>query len=122
MSLTPRCNTSRRSAIAAAAILAATAAASPLHAAEELRPIEGKSLQLGEMSGIAFYTIQDHGYHVVAIISGPNSGPVRFEGMLLPGQKVVVSVPGTPRATAQKIEFSRQGDSLLMETLAPQLE
>jgi hypothetical protein len=76
--------------------------------AEELRPIQAKSLQLGEMDGVAYYTVHDHGYRVVLASQGGT--PVRFESTLLPGQKVVVSIPGSAGAKTQTqtVEFLRQ--------------
>ena len=46
----------------AAIVLAATASL-PARAAE-LRPMQGMSLQLGELHGIAYYTMEDAGYSV----------------------------------------------------------
>src|SRR5262245_28578768 len=110
---------SRRSALIAASVVLAAIASVPVAHAEELRPIEGKSLQLGDKNGVAFYTVQDRGYHVVAILAGPDGKPLRFESTLLPGQKVVVSVPGSVNTTAQKVEFLRRGNSLLVERPSP---
>src|SRR5260370_6357370 len=72
-----------------AAILLVATAASLAASAEELRPIEAKSLQLGEMNGVAYYTEQSHGYRVVTTLAGQDGTPVRFESILLPGQKAV---------------------------------
>jgi hypothetical protein len=40
---------------------------------------------------------------------------VRFEGSLLPGQKLVVSIPDSTSAKPQTIELVRQGNRLLVE-------
>jgi hypothetical protein len=84
--------------------------------AEELRPIQAKSLHLGEVNGIAYYTVHGEGYHVVATLAGTDQTPVRFESTLLPGQTIVLSIPGSASAEARTIEFLRKGDRLLVKT------
>ena len=81
--------------------------------------MQGMSLQLGELQGIAYYTVEDAGYSVVATLAGQDGTPVRFESILLPGQKVVVSIPGHRGSQGQTVEFARQGHRLLMETTPP---
>ena len=71
--------------------------------------MQGMSLQLGELHGIAYYTMEDAGYSVVATLAGQDGRPVRFESTLLPGQKVVVSIPGHRGSQGQTVEFARQG-------------
>ena len=101
----------------AAIVLAATASL-PARAAE-LRPMQGMSLQLGELHGIAYYTMEDAGYSVVATLAGQDGRPVRFESTLLPGQKVVVSIPGHRGSQGQTVEFARQGHRMLVATTPP---
>ena len=101
-----------------AAIVLAVTASLPARAAE-LRPLQGMSLQLGELHGIAYYTVEDAGYGVVATLAGQDSTPVRFVSMLLPGQKVVVSIPGHRGSQGQTVEFARQGHRMLVETIPP---
>jgi len=98
-----------------AAIVLAAFASPPAHAAE-LRPVLGMSLQLGELHGIAYYIVEDTGYSVVATLAGQDGTPVRFESTLLPGQKVVMSIPGHRGSQGQMIEFVRQGHRMLVET------
>ena len=101
----------------AAIVLAATASL-PARAAE-LRPLQGMSLQLGELHGIAYYTMEDAGYSVVATLAGQDGRPVRFESILLPGQKVVVSIPGHRGSQGQAVELARQGHRMLVATTPP---
>jgi hypothetical protein len=101
----------------AATVLAATASL-PARAAE-LRPMQGMSLQLGELHGIAYYTVEEAGYSVVATLAGQEGAPVRLESTLLPGQKVVVSIPGHRGSQGQMVEFARQGHRMLVETIPP---
>lgn len=97
----------------AAIVLAVTASLA------ELRPLQGMSLQLGELHGIAYYTVEDAGYGVVATLAGQDSTPVRFVSMLLPGQKVVVSIPAHRGSQGQTVEFARQGHRMLVDTTPP---
>ena len=101
-----------------AAIVLAVTASLPARAAE-LRPLQGMSLQLGELHGIAYYTVEDAGYGVVATLAGQDGTPVRFESTLLPGQKVVVSIPGHRGSQGQTVELARQGQRMLVETTPP---
>ena len=101
----------------AAIVLAATASL-PARAAE-LRPMQGMSLQLGELHGIAYYTVEDAGYGVVATLAGQDGTPVRIESTLLPGQKVVVSIPGHRGSQGQAVELARQGHRMLVATTPP---
>ena len=101
----------------AAIVLAATASL-PARAAE-LRPMQGMSLQLGELHGIAYYTMEDAGDSVVATLAGQDGRPVRFESTLLPGQKVVVSIPGHRGSQGQAVELARQGHRMLVATTPP---
>jgi hypothetical protein len=98
-------------------VLAATAFL-PARAAD-LSPMQGTSLQLGELHGIAYYTVEDAGYSVVATLAGQEGAPVRFESTLLPGQKVVVSIPGHRGSQGQMVEFARQGHRMLVDTTPP---
>src|SRR3981081_1997513 len=101
----------------AAIVLAATASL-PARAAE-LRPMQGMSLQLGELHGIDYYTVEDAGSSVVATLAGQDGTPLRFESTLLPGQKVVVSIPGHLGSQGQTVEFARRGRRMLVETTTP---
>ena len=37
--------------------------------ADGLRPVEAKSIDLGEVSGVAYYTVERDGFHVVATLA-----------------------------------------------------
>jgi hypothetical protein len=79
--------------------------------ADGLRPMEGKSIDLGEISGIAYYTVERDGFHVVATLAQGQAGtPIRVVSVLAPGQRVVLSTP----QQADAIEISRKGDSVLV--------
>jgi len=97
----------RSTLLAAAFTLASLGAAH----ANGLRPIEGRSIDLGDVSGVAYYTVEPDGFRVVTTLAqGERGTPIRFVSVLAPGQRVVVS---TPQA-AGALEISRNGDSLFV--------
>jgi hypothetical protein len=76
-----------------------------------LRPIAAKSIDLGDVSGVAYYTIERDGFHVVTTLAQGESGtPIRVVSVLAPGQRVVLSTPHQAGA----LEISRKGDSVLV--------
>src|SRR4029434_1322763 len=75
-----------RTILAATFALAFTGAA---HACD-FPPLEAKSIDLGGVSGVAYYIVERDGYRVVVILAQGETGiPVRFETLLAPGQSVV---------------------------------
>src|SRR6202046_1393334 len=77
--------------------------------AESLRPIQAKSIDLGDVSGVAYYTVERDGFHVVTTLAQGQAGtPIRVVSVLAPGQRVGLS---TPQLTGA-IEISRNGDNL----------
>jgi hypothetical protein len=99
-----------------AAGLVATVGSSPSAAgAKELGPLQALSLRFGDTNGVAYYTVQGASYHVVATLAAERGTPLRFEGSLLPGQKLIVSIPDSAGAKAQTIELFRQGNRLLVK-------
>jgi hypothetical protein len=94
-------------------LLAATFTLASLGAAHAngLRPIEGRSIDLGDVSGVAYYTVEPDGFRVVTTLAQGEAGtPIRFVSVLAPGQRVVLSTPHQSGA----IEISRNGNSLLV--------
>ena len=78
--------------------------------ADGLRPFDAKSIDLGEVSGVAYYTVERDGFHVVTTLArGVEGTPIRVVSVLAPGQSVAFS---TPQAGA--LEISRNGDSVLV--------
>jgi hypothetical protein len=97
-----------RSTLLAAAI---TLASFGTAHAGDLRPIEGRSIHLGDISGVAYYTVEPAGFRVVTTLAQGEAGtPIRFVSVLAPGQRVVLSTP----AQASALEISRTGDNLLI--------
>jgi hypothetical protein len=95
--------------VAAAFALASLQAAH----ADGLRPIDAKSIDLGEVSGVAYYTVERDGFHVVTTLAQGMAGtPIRVVSVLAPGQSVAFSTPHQAGA----LEISRNGDSVLVRT------
>jgi hypothetical protein len=93
--------------LAAAFTLASLGAAH----ANGLRPIEGRSIDLGDVSGVAYYTVEPDGFRVVTTLAqGERGTPIRLVSVLAPGQRVVLSTPHQAGA----LEISRNGDSLFV--------
>src|SRR5258705_7589607 len=68
--------------VAAASALASLEAAH----ADGLRPIDAKSIDLGEVSGVAYYTVERDGFHVVTTLAQGMAGtPIRASSPLAPG-------------------------------------
>lgn len=98
--------------VAAAFALASLEAAH----ADGLRPIHGQSINLGEVSGVAYYTVERDGFHVVTTLAQGVAGtPIRIVSVLAPGQSVALSTPHQTGA----IEISRNGDSVLVRKAKP---
>ncbi len=95
-----------RSTILAAAFTLASLGAAH---ADGLRPFEAQSIYLGDLSGVAYYTVEPDGYRVVTTLAQGAAGtPVRFVSVLAPGQRALLSTP----TQAGAVEISRTGDSL----------
>ncbi len=79
--------------------------------AEGLRPIEAKSIDLGAISGVAYYTVEPDGFRVVTTLAQGETGtPFRVVSLLTPGQRLLLSTP----QPSGVIEISREGDSVLV--------
>jgi hypothetical protein len=102
-------------------LLAATFALASLGAAQadDLQPIQPRSIDLGEVSGVAYYTVERDGFHVVTTLAQGEAGtPVRVVSVLAPGQSVVVSTPREAGAAPVAVEISRQADTVLVRKMA----
>jgi hypothetical protein len=103
--------TIRRLIITTAATLTFIGAA---HAGE-LKPFQSREIDLGAVSGVAYYTVERDGFHVVATLAeGITGTPVRVQAILVPGQSVVLSTPRSVGAAPVAVKFSRHGDEVLV--------
>jgi len=110
--------TTRHTILAAALALAATGTAR----ADGLKPAQGQSIDLGAVSGVAYYTVERDGYRVVATLAqeGQDGAPVRVEAVLAPGQSVVLSTPRRAGVRPDAVEISRWADAVVVRRAAAQ--
>lgn len=103
-------------------LVAAAVAIAPLTGAAiagDAQPIQAHSLDLGAVSGVAYYTVEPQGFRVVATLAeGADGTPVRVTSVLAPGQSVVLSAAGAAGARPVEIEISREADTLLVRDSA----
>jgi hypothetical protein len=106
-----------RGTILAAAFTSALAGSAH---AEEPRSAAGRGIDLGEVSGVAYYTVERDGFRVVATLAQGEAGtPVRFEAVLAPGQSVVLSSARGAGAAPDAVEISRRDDRVLVREAPP---
>ncbi|GJE27855.1 hypothetical protein [Methylobacterium organophilum] len=93
-----------------AAILALAGSLSAADAAE-IRAVQAGSVDLGTLSGVAYYTPEAKGYRVVVTLAPRAAAPaVRFETVLAADQSVTFSTPRAEGNAAEAVEISRVGD------------
>ena len=103
------------------ALLAATLNLAPLGAvhADGVQPMCAQPLDLGEVTGVAYYTVEHDGFHVATtLVHGETGTPVRVVNILAPGQSIVLSTAREIGVAPVEIEISRQGDTLLVRKVA----
>jgi hypothetical protein len=96
--------------------LSGAAAITP-SAAQGVRPIEYKSINLGPVAGDVYYTIRPDGYHVVATFAqrNDNATPVRFQAVLSAGQTITFSTPRQAGLPPIAVEILRRNDQVLVQ-------
>jgi hypothetical protein len=79
----------------------------------EMKPMSAESIDLGTMSGVAYYTVEAEGYHVVATLAHRDSGaPIRLEAVLSSGQTLTLSTPRDAGQAPLRVEISRVADAV----------
>jgi hypothetical protein len=80
---------------------------------QDLSPMQATKISLGDFNGVAYYTVEKDGLHIVATMAQGEAGtPIRFVATLSPGQKTLVSVAGGVGQVEQAVEFVRVGDRI----------
>jgi hypothetical protein len=103
------------------ALFAATLTLAPLGAAhaDSVQPMHAQPIDLGEVTGVAYYTVESDGFHVVTtLVQGETGTPVRVVNVLAHGQSVVLSAARELGAAPVEVEISRQGDTLFVRKAA----
>ena len=86
----------------------------------QLAPMQAESFELGRTTGVAYYTVGNDGFRVVAALAtGEGGATVRFIATLTPGQSVVVSAPQALHGTANQLEIKRDGDIVTVSEFLP---
>src|ERR1700730_805996 len=100
----------------------ALAAVGPAQA-EGLKPLQGQVIELGDVSVVAYYTVERDGFRVVAILAKKDEDavPVRVVVVLAPGQSLTLSTPHeagarpTPaRSSSEATPGSATGQGLII--------
>jgi hypothetical protein len=97
------------------------ATAQPLSCASadavSLAPVSASTVALGTYTGVAYYTVEDTGYQVVATVAAGEAGvPIRFVSTLADGQNAILSVPQAVGSPALEMEFQRCGDAVVVRS------
>ena len=82
------------------------------HAAS-LRPVQAQKIDLGTVSGVAYYTLEEDGHRLVVTLKVLDTNTVfRFVATLVPEQRVTLSVPRNVGESAIEVHFisSWRGD------------
>jgi hypothetical protein len=91
--------------------------------AAELAPASARSVQLGSLQGIAYYTAEADGFRVVATLAPTGAPlPVRFEATLADGQRVVLSTPRAAGYAPYAVEIARRGETVVVTPRAEIVE
>jgi hypothetical protein len=108
--------TIRQTTLAAAFALAAFG---PAHA-EGLKPLHGQIIDLGDVSGVAYYTVERDGFRVVATLAKKDEDavPVRVVVVLAPGQSMTLSTPHKAGIPPDSLDFVRRADTVLVHKAA----
>src|ERR1700731_2788445 len=105
--------TIRQTTLAAALALAAIGPAQ----AEGLKPLQGQVIDLGDVSGVAYYTVERDGFRVVATLAKKDEDavPVRVVVVVLaPGQSLTLSTPHEAGTPPDAVEIMTRADTALV--------
>src|SRR3984893_14721075 len=97
----------------------ALAAIGPAHA-EGLKPLQGQVIDLGDVSGVAYYTVERDGFRVVATLAKKDEDavPVRVVTVLGPDQSLTLSTPHEAGTPPDAVEIIRRADTVLVHNAA----
>jgi hypothetical protein len=108
--------TIRQTTLAAAFALAAIGPART----EGLKPLQGQVIDLGDVSGVAYYTVERDGFRVVATLAKKDEDavPVRVVAVLAPDQSLTLSTPREAGTPPVALEIIRRADTVLVHKVA----
>lgn len=97
----------------AAALISCAAVGVGVAQAGELRPMQAGRVSLGNVTGVAYYTVEGSDLRVVTTLnSGETGTPLRFVSKLSDGQRMTIQVPGTAGEPAGELVIQRVGDTI----------
>src|ERR1700730_8785744 len=98
--------TIRQTTLAAALALASIGPAQ----AEGLKPLQGQVIDLGDVSGVAYYIVERDGFRVFATLAkkGEDAVPVRVVAVLAPDQSLALSTPHKAGTPPDAVEIMRR--------------
>jgi hypothetical protein len=84
--------------------------------AEGLKPLQSRVIDLGDVSGVAYYTVERDGFRVVATLAKKDEDavPVRVEAVLAPDQSLTLSNPREAGTPPDAVEIIRRPDTVLV--------
>lgn len=83
--------------------------------ADELRPMQGRQIDFGAVSGVVYYTLEGDGFRVVATLVEGEGTPLRIEAVLAPGQSLRLSIPHERGVAPEVVEIRCRDDRILVQ-------
>jgi hypothetical protein len=98
------------------------AAIGPAHA-EGLKSLQGQVIDLGDVSAVAYYTVERDGFRVVATLGKQDEDavPVRVVAVLAPDQSLTLSTPHEAGIPPDAVEIIRRADTVVVHKAAAAL-
>jgi hypothetical protein len=97
------------------ALAAVALSGAPVHA-DTFKPVQAQKVNLGTLTGVAYYTEEADGAHVVLTLQAPESAtPFRVVATLAQGQSVTLSVPRGAGEPPVNVRFTRRGGLVSMD-------
>ncbi len=77
-------------------------------------------IDLGDVHGVAYYTVAPEGLKVVATLgASTDTSPVRVAATLAPAQRIGLSVPGAEGTAPRAVDIVRDGDRIVVMVSEP---
>jgi hypothetical protein len=85
--------------------------------------VQGRAIDLGDVSAVAYYTVERDGYRVIATLAkkAEDAVPVRVVATPAANQSLTLSTPHEAGAPADAVEIIRQADTVLIREAAAEL-
>jgi len=77
-----------------------------------------RTIDLGAVHGVAYYTEEAGSFRVVATVAQRDGQPIRVETMLAPGQSIVLSTADGRDVSVSSVELSMKDNDLQVRPVA----